>query len=284
MSTTLSQKRSSFRALHASGCFLLPNPWDIGSARLFQSLGFEALATTSTGFAWTLGLPDYAVTLEGVLKHLSDLSKAVDLPINADFESGFGKEPEAVAENVKSAIQAGVAGLSIEDRVFGDLNTLYDTNRAVERIAAVRSAIDATGEDVILVARTEGLLTGGKVSAAIDKLVAMADAGADCLYAPGLGMTGLTTKEDVISLVKAVAPKPVNVLVMGPGNTVAEYADMGVRRISVGGALAQVAWAAVLKAAEELKAGALNALSSNVSGTQLNNLFAQFASDGRKSF
>jgi 2-methylisocitrate lyase-like PEP mutase family enzyme len=284
MSTTLSQKRSSFRALHASGCFLLPNPWDIGSARLFQSLGFEALATTSTGFAWTLGLPDYAVTLEGVLKHLSDLSKAVDLPINADFESGFGKEPEAVAENVKSAIQAGVAGLSIEDRVFGDLNTLYDTNRAVERIAAVRSAIDATGEDVILVARTEGLLTGGKVSAAIDKLVAMADAGADCLYAPGLGMTGLTTKEDVISLVKAVAPKPVNVLVMGPGNTVAEYADMGVRRISVGGALAQVAWAAVLKAAEELKAGALDGLSSNVSGTQLNNLFAHFASDGRKSF
>jgi 2-methylisocitrate lyase-like PEP mutase family enzyme len=283
MSTTLSQKRSSFRALHASGCFLLPNPWDIGSARLFQNFGFEALATTSTGFAWTLGLPDYAVTLEGVLRHLSNLSDAVDLPINADFESGFGKEPEAVAENVKSAIQAGVAGLSIEDRVFGDLNTLYDTNRAVERIAAARSAIDSTGEDVILVARTEGLLTGGKVSAAIDKLVAMAGVGADCLYAPGLGMTGLSTKEDVISLIKAVAPKPVNVLVMGPGTTGAEYADMGVRRISVGGALAQVAWAAVLKAAEELKAGTLNGLSSNVSGTQLNNLFAQFASDGRKS-
>ena len=211
MSTTLSQKRSSFRALHVSGCFLLPNPWDIGSARLFQNLGFEALATTSTGFAWTLGLPDYAVTLEGVLRHLSDLSDAVDLPINADFESGFGKEPDAVAENVKRAIQAGVAGLSIEDHVFGDLNTLYDTNRAVERIAAVRSAIDATGEDVILVARTEGLLTGGKVSAAIDKLVAMADAGADCLYAPGV-----RSAEHIRAVVAGVAPKPVNLLMGWP--------------------------------------------------------------------
>jgi 2-methylisocitrate lyase-like PEP mutase family enzyme len=277
MAQSLSQKRTAFRALHEKGCFTIPNPWDIGTARLLQSLGFEALATTSTGMAWSLGRPDYDVKLENVLRHLSELCNAVDVPVNADFESGFGKTAEDVADNVKSAISTGVAGLSIEDRVVGDLEKLYDTKEAVNRIRAARNAINATGEDVLLVARTEGLLIGGTVSAAIDKLVALAEAGADCLYAPGIGMAGLSSKEDVVSLVKAVAPKPVNVLVTGPGISTAEFADLGVRRLSVGGALAQVALGALWKAAQELKSGSADGLTIGIPGAELTKLFARFA-------
>jgi 2-methylisocitrate lyase-like PEP mutase family enzyme len=276
MHTPLAEKRAAFRALHKQGCFVLPNPWDVGSARMFQYLGFVALATTSTGFAWSIGRPDYAVTQNDMLRHLTAMSEAVDLPLNADFESGFASDPQDVAANVILAVNAGVAGLSIEDRIVGDLGKLYETSLAVERIRAARAAIDKTGENVILVGRTEGVLVGGPVSAAIDKLVALADAGADCLYAPGVGMAGLSTKDDVVALVKAVAPKPVNILVVGPGVTFAEYADLGVRRISVGGALAQVSWGATLAAAKRLKEGSFDGLGSGTSNRRLDEIFGVF--------
>jgi 2-methylisocitrate lyase-like PEP mutase family enzyme len=277
MSKSLAEKRAAFRALHNQGCFVLPNPWDAGSARMFQYLGFVALATTSAGFAWTIGKPDNAVTRDDVLQHLTALSAAVDLPVNADFESGFASDPQDVAANVTLAVKTGVAGLSIEDRIVGKLDKLYETPLAVERIRAARAAIDKTGEDVILVARTEGLLIGGSASAAIDKLVALADAGADCLYAPGIGMPGLSTKDDIVAVVKAVAPKPVNILVIGSGITLAEYADLGVRRISVGGALAQVSWGATLAAAKQLKEGSFDGLASETPSRELNKIFASFA-------
>jgi 2-methylisocitrate lyase-like PEP mutase family enzyme len=277
MPKTLAEKRAAFRVLHQQGCFVLPNPWDVGSARMFQELGFSALATTSTGFAWSTGRPDYAVTREDVLQHLASLSEAVDLPVNADFESGFASDPQDVAANVTLAVKTGIAGLSIEDRIVGDLDKLYETPLAAERIRAARAAIDKTGEDVMLVGRTEGLLAGGSVSAAIDKLVALAEAGADCLYAPGMGMAGLSTKGDIVALVKAVAPKPVNILVVGPGATLTEYADLGVRRISVGGALARISWGATLAAAELLQKGSFDGLETGIPGRQLNEMFGRFA-------
>jgi len=240
---------------------------------MFEYLGFVALATTSAGFAWTIGQPDNAVTRDDVLQHLASVSEAVELPVNADFESGFATDPQEVAANVTLAVKTGVAGLSIEDRIVGNLDKLYETPLAVERIRTARAAIDQTGEDVILVARTEGLLVGGSVAAAIDRLVTLADAGADCLYAPGIGITGLSTKDDVAALVKAVAPKPINVLVVGPGITLAEYADLGVRRISVGGALAKVSWAAAFSAAKQLKDGSFDGLAEGISTSQLNEIF-----------
>jgi 2-methylisocitrate lyase-like PEP mutase family enzyme len=275
MTRSTSEKRSAFRALHQEGCFLLPNPWDIGSARLFQSLGFSALASTSTGYAWTMGHPDYKVTRDAVLEHLTMLCNSTDLPLNADFESGFAADPEGVANNVKLAIKTGVAGLSIEDREISAPYGLYDTALAAERIKAARRAIDESGEDVVLVGRTEGLL--GDLSAitpAIDKLVALADAGADCLYAPGVGMTG--KKSDIAAMVKALAPKPVNVLVMGPGITFAELRDLGVRRISVGGALALVGWGAVRAAALELKDGNFDKLAEAAQSGEMNGVFEKF--------
>jgi 2-methylisocitrate lyase-like PEP mutase family enzyme len=283
---TVFEKRAAFHRLHQQGCFVLPNPWDRGSARMLQELGFPALATTSSGFAWTTGKPDYAVTRSEVLHHLSSMSEAVDVPINADFESGFAGDPEELAANVTLAVETGVAGLSIEDRVVGDavgdIDKLYETFQAVQRIRAARAAIDETGAKVILVARTEGLLVGGKVSAAIvssaiDKLVALADAGADCLYAPGIGMPGISNTDDVATLVRAVAPKPVNILVNAPGVTVERYADLGVRRISVGGALARAAWGASLAVAKQLKEGLFDGLASGAPGAQLNEMFARFA-------
>jgi 2-methylisocitrate lyase-like PEP mutase family enzyme len=255
---------------------MLPNPWDAGSARMFQDLGFLALASTSAGFAWTIGKPDYAVTREEVLQHLTTLSAAVDLPVNADYETGFANEPEKLAESVTLAVKTGVSGLSIEDRIVGDVGKLHDTRFAVKRIRAARAAIDKTGEDVVLVARTEGVLIGGSASAAIDKLVALADAGADCLYAPGIGMAGLSTKEDVATLVKAVAPKPVNILAIGPEISFAEYTDLGVRRLSVGGALALVSWGAVVTAAKQLKEGSFAGLAGGFSNRKLNEIFGRF--------
>jgi 2-methylisocitrate lyase-like PEP mutase family enzyme len=270
---TTTEKRARFRALHERGCFVLPNPWDVGSARMLQHLGFSALASTSAGFAWTLGRPDYAVGLSDVLAHLSALSGAVDIPVNADFESGFAAEPERLAENVSLAARTGVAGLSVEDRVVGDLGRLYDTPASAERIRAARAVLDRAGEDIVLVARTELLLVDpGAVSTAIDKLAALAEAGADCLYAPGLW-----GKADVGALVRAVAPKPVNVLVMGPEWSVAQLADLGVRRVSVGGSLARVAWAGALRAAEELKAGSFGALAGGAPRERLNEAFGRFA-------
>jgi 2-methylisocitrate lyase-like PEP mutase family enzyme len=260
--------RARFRELHKSGCFVIPNPWDIGSARLLQHLGFQALASTSSGHAWTLGHADYAVTRDAVLAHLTALCASVDLPVNADFEYGFAEKPEEVAANVRLAVATGVAGLSIEDRKPD--GSLHDLAFAVERIRAARAAIDGTGQDVILVARTEGLLADADaVTSAIDKLVAFAQAGADCLYAPGV-----RRKEDIAAMVRAVAPKPVNVLMWGPDFTVAELADLGVRRISVGGSLARVAWGAVLTAAEKMRDGSFEGLAGAVSGTQMNAIFA----------
>jgi 2-methylisocitrate lyase-like PEP mutase family enzyme len=234
-------------------------------------MGFSALASTSSGYAWTTGRPDYAVAKEDVLRHLSALCGAVDLPANADFESGFAADSEAVFANVLLAIQTGVAGLSIEDKMQ-DGPGLYDLPMAVERIRAARAAIDASGHDVILVARTEGMLADPTaLHPAIDRLVAFAAAGADCLYAPGV-----KRKEDIAAVVRAVAPRPVNVLIFGPGLSVAELADLGVRRISVGGALARVAWAAMLSAAEQIKAGSFDGLASAGSNKRLNEIFGSF--------
>jgi 2-methylisocitrate lyase-like PEP mutase family enzyme len=273
MTPTAAQKRASFRTLHQQGCFVLPNPWDVGSARMFQHLGFAALASTSSGYAWTTGRPDYAVTRADVLEHLTSLCAAVDLPVNADFESGFAADPGGVSANVKLAIQTGVSGLSIEDRKIDGTGDLFDLPCAVERIRAAREAIDQSGEDVILVARTEGLLGDpAAVSPAIDKLVAFAEAGADCLYAPGV-----RDKADIATMVRAVAPRPLNVLAIGPKLSVAELAELGVRRISVGGALARLAWAAVLAATEQIQAGSFDGLADGAAGNQLNDIFGGFA-------
>jgi 2-methylisocitrate lyase-like PEP mutase family enzyme len=271
MTRSLTEKRSDFRALHQRGCFVLPNPWDVGSARIFQHLGFAALASTSSGYAWTTGRPDYAVTRDDVLQHLTALSSAVDLPINADFESGFAADPEGVAASVRLAIDTGVAGLSIEDRNL-EKSGLYDISTAVERIRAARATIDQSGEDVILVARTEGLLIDPSALApAIDKLVAFAAAGADCLYAPGVA-----GKDAIATMVRAVAPRPLNVLIMDPATTIADMADLGVRRVSVGGSLAAVGWAAVVASGKAIKEGSFSALAGGMSGRELNGIFGKF--------
>ena len=267
---TTTSKRAAFRALHESGCFVIPNPWDAGSGRLFQHMGFKALASTSAGLAWSLGRPDNAITRDDVLAHLTTLCAAVDLPVNADFESGFAKEPEGVAESVRLAVATGVAGLSIEDREVDEPHGLYERGFAVERIRAAKAAIKATGQDVMLVARTEGLLRDATaVKPAIDKLVAFAEAGADALFAPGV-----RDKGDIATMVRAVAPKPLNVVISWPGMTVAELAELGVRRISVGGSLARVAWNAVIGAAEQLLAGSFDAFAAPPS-KKLNEIFAK---------
>jgi 2-methylisocitrate lyase-like PEP mutase family enzyme len=276
MPLTTTEKRAAFRSLHASGCFVLPNPWDIGSARMLQHLGFEALASTSSGYAWSTGRTDYALTRDDVLQHLTALSAAVDLPINADFESGFATEPEQVAANISLAIQTGIAGVSIEDRDLRKPAALYDAALAGERIRAARTAIDAAGGDVILVARTEGLLSDrSAVPSAIERLVLLAEAGADCLYAPGV-----LKKDDIAAMVRAVSPKPLNVLVLDSTQTLAELRDLGVRRISVGGALARSAWAGMLDAARQFKAGSFAALASATPGRELNEIFRPSAQRG----
>jgi 2-methylisocitrate lyase-like PEP mutase family enzyme len=272
MPRTTAEKRAHFRSLHASGCFVLPNPWDAGSARMLQHMGFEALASTSSGYAWSTGRADYRVTLEDVLAHLTTLAAAVDLPVNADFEGGFAREPEGVAANVARAVETGIAGISIEDRDLPAPDRLYDTALSVERVRAARAAIDASKSGVLLVARTEGLLVDrAAVKAAIDKLVAFADAGADCLYAPGV-----TQKDDIAAMVRAVAPKPVNVLALNTALTLDDYRALGVRRISVGGALARVAWGATMSAAAGLKAGSFAELANAASGRELNDVFGRF--------
>jgi 2-methylisocitrate lyase-like PEP mutase family enzyme len=242
----LKAKRAAFRALHKKGCFVLPNPWDIGSVRRLERLGFAALASTSAGMAWTLGLEDGEVPLDDALRHLRLLCDSTDLPVNADFEAGFADDPEKVATNVHLACDTGVAGLSIEDRTGREL---YPLPLAVERIRASRDAIDRAGGDVVLVGRTEGFLVGRKdIGAATERLVAYADAGADCLYAPGI-----QEPAHIEAVVAAVAPKPVNVLLMGPQMRIADLAAQGVRRVSTGGALARAAWAGFDEAAKRLR-------------------------------
>jgi 2-methylisocitrate lyase-like PEP mutase family enzyme len=270
---TTQQKRADFRKLHQSGCFVLPNPWDVGTARMFQHLGFSALASTSAGFAWSTGRPDYGLIREDVLAHLRALSAATDLPVNADFESGFGADLDELSESVRLAVGTGVSGLSVEDRnLEGSANELYDVGRAVERVRAARSAIDKTGEDVVLVARTETLVVDpSTISSAIDKLVAFADAGADCLYAPGAREKG-----EIASIVRAVAPKPVNVVMMRPGLSLSELTDLGVRRVSIGGAIARVAWASIVSLMDGISKGSFDGLAGGTPGTELNDIFAKF--------
>src|SRR5258706_11946211 len=244
MPITSVDKRATFRKLHETGCFVLPNPWDVGSARALQHLGFEAIASTSAGFAWSIGRADNRVTLEDVLQHLTALCGAVDLPVNADFEGGFAHKPEKVAANVARAVKTGVAGLSIEDSTGDAAKPLYERAFAVERIRAARAAIDADDSGVLLVGRCEGFLVGQTdLNMVMDRLQAHAEAGADCLYAPGI-----KTREQISAVVTAVHPKPVNLLIGASGLSVAEAADLGVRRISVGGSLARPAWGGFLLA------------------------------------
>src|ERR1700744_1362693 len=230
MPVTTADKRAVFRKLHETGCFLIPNPWDVGSARALQHLGFKAIASTSAGFAWSIGKADNRVTLDDVLGHLTALCEAVDLPVNADFEGGFAHEPAKVAANVARAVKTGVAGLSIEDSTGDAARPLYERDLAIERIKAARAAIDADNSGVLLTGRCEAFLVGQPdLDMVIDRLKAYSAAGADCLYAPGI-----RSKEQIAAVVKAVHPKPVNLLQGWPGVSVAEATDLGVRRISVG--------------------------------------------------
>jgi 2-methylisocitrate lyase-like PEP mutase family enzyme len=250
MAQSLAQKRAEFRKLHDQGCFVLPNAWDAGSARLLQSLGFKAVGSTSAGYAWAAGRADYGLQRDEVLQHLAMLSAASDLAVNADFESGFADAPEAVAANVTRCVATGVAGLSIENRTDNRDKPLYEDALATERIRASRRAIDASGSNVLLVARCEGFLVGQPdLAATIKRLQAFAEAGADCLYAPGI-----STREQISAVVKAVAPKPVNVLIGGASElSVPILADLGVRRVSLGGALARAAWGGFMRAAIEIR-------------------------------
>ena len=241
-------RTATFRQLHASGCFVMPNPWDAGSARILEQLGFPALATTSAGCAWTLGRADNRITLAEALEHLRIIAAAVKVPVNADFEGGFAVQPDAVAANVQLAAATGIAGLSIEDSTGDPAHPLHDLDLAVERVRAARHAIDQTGTGVLLTARSEGFVCGRPdIDETIRRLRAYAEAGADCLYAPRIDSI-----DHIRAVIAAVAPKPVNLLVNAPFITVAEAAALGVRRISVGGTLARTAWSAFLAAATEL--------------------------------
>ena len=242
-------KRRTFRELHASGCFVIPNPWNVGSARYLQGLGFKALATTSSGFAHSLGLSDGDVTRDMVLAHCRELAEAADVPLNADFEGGYADDPAEVADNVRLCIDTGVAGLSIEDFNGNEADPLYGFDLAIKRVRAAREAIDKTGTGVVFCARTEGFIHGRPdLDETIRRLKAFADAGADCLYAPGI-----KTREQIEAVVKAVAPTPVNLLMSFAGGfTVADIAAMGVRRVSVGGTLALVAMHAFIASARAI--------------------------------
>jgi 2-methylisocitrate lyase-like PEP mutase family enzyme len=268
--TVTAARVGAFRRLHESGCFVIPNPWDLGSARLLTGLGFRALATTSSGFAWSLGRPDNAVSLEEALTHLRAIAGGVDLPVNADFEGGFAVEPAQVGANVMLATGTGVAGLSIEDSTGDAARPLFDFGLAVERVRAARAAIDASGTGVLLTGRSEGFIVGRPdLAETIRRLTAYAEAGADCLYAPGL-----RSRDEIGLVVAAVAPKPVNVLVGSDFVTVAELADLGVRRISVGSALARAAWGGFLAAAKEIaERGTFTGLARGVPFASINGAF-----------
>jgi len=241
-------RAATFQRLHESGCFVMPNPWDVGSARALEKLGFKALATTSAGFAWTLGRPDNHVTLDEALAHLRAVVDAVGVPVNADFEGGFAVDPQQVGKNVRLAVVTGVAGLSIEDSTGDESRPLHDFGLAVERIRAAREAIEESGTGVVLTGRSEGFVVGRPdIDETIRRLRAYAEAGADCLYAPRIG-----TVEHISAIIDAVSPKPVNLLINAPFITVAEAAELGVRRISVGGTLARTAWAGFVQAAQEI--------------------------------
>jgi 2-methylisocitrate lyase-like PEP mutase family enzyme len=268
----IADRRDAFRRLHESGCFVIPNPWDVGSARVLAGLGFRALATTSSGFAWSLGRPDNRVTLDEALAHLRAIAGGVDIPVNADFEGGFAVEPAQVGANVMLATGTGIAGLSIEDSTGDIAHPLFAFGLAVERVRAARAAIDASGTGVLLTGRSEGFIVRRPdLGETIRRLTAYAEAGADCLYAPGL-----RTRDDIAMVVAAVAPKPVNVLVGSDFITVAELADLGVRRISVGGALARAAWGGFLEAAREIaERGTFTRLARGVPFAEIDGTFAR---------
>jgi len=268
---SIAEKRADFRKLHESGCFVIPNPWDIGSARYLAHLGFKAVASTSAGFAFSRGLADNAVPRDAVLAHLAELVAAVDVPVNADFENGFAHDPQGVAESVRLGALTGVAGLSIEDSTGDAAAPLYELAHAVARIRAAREALDAVAPDTMLVGRAEGFLVGRPdLDDVIARLRAYANAGADCLYAPGLRKA-----EQIRAVVEAVVPRPVNVLVSGPiGLNVKDLAELGVRRVSVGGALARAAWGGFIRAASELaEHGTFDALAQAAPHGTLNALF-----------
>jgi 2-methylisocitrate lyase-like PEP mutase family enzyme len=269
---SIADKRRAFHRLHEGGCFVIPNPWDVGSARYLQRIGFKALATTSSGFAWSHGHRDGGMSRDRVLDHLTEMVEATDLPINADFESGFAPDAAGVADSVRLAVATGVAGLSIEDASGDPSKPLYDIDIAVERLRAARQAIDKAGGATLLVGRAEGFLHGQPdIELTIGRLKAYANAGADCLYAPGL-----RSADHIAAAVTAVAPKPLNLLVGFDAElTVARIAALGVRRISVGGALARAAWGGFMRAAQLIiEQGKFDGFNDAASGRELNTLFS----------
>jgi len=268
---TIEEKRRKFRQLHDSECFALPNPWDIGTAKYLEHLGFKAIATTSAGFAFSCGLADGSVKRDDMLAHIRELVEATDIPVNADFENGYAEDPNWVAENARLCAETGVAGLSIEDAADRKESPIYDFNLAVERIQAVREALHGSG--VFLVGRAEGFLVGReKLDQVIKRLVAYSEAGADCLYAPGF-----KEHNHIKAIVEAVAPKPVNVLIGGPGGlTMRDASELGARRVSVGGAFARAAWGGFIRSAKELiETGTFDELKQAASYDELQRLFAQ---------
>jgi 2-methylisocitrate lyase-like PEP mutase family enzyme len=267
---TIEAKRAEFRRLHQSGCFAIPNPWDIGTAKYLQHLGFKAIATTSAGFAFSCGLPDGSVSRDDMLDHIRELVEASDVPVNADFENGYADDPNWCAENVRLCAETGVAGLSIEDAADRKESPIYDVDLAVERIHAVREALHGTG--VLLTGRAEGFLVGReKLDEVIKRLVAYSEAGADCLYAPGF-----KDRDSNKAIVEAVAPKPVNLLIGGPGGlTMRDAAEIGARRVSVGGAFARAGWGGFIRSAKELmEQGTFDELKTATSYAELQKLFS----------
>jgi len=272
-SSSIAERRQSFKALHASGCFIIPNPWDVGSARYLQGLGFKALASTSSGYAWSRGRPDGAVSRDDVLAHLREMVAATDLPVNADFESGYAPDAQGVYESVRLAIETGVAGISIEDASGDSAKPIRPLEEALARLKAARRAIDDAGGDVMLIGRAENFLHGVQdLGDTVARLKAYADAGADCLYAPGI-----RTPEQISAVVAAVAPKPVNLLIGSSSPlTLQDVAALGVRRISVGGALARSAWGGFMQAAQRLaEQGRFDGFAQAASGQVLNDFFGE---------
>jgi len=270
---SIAEKRREFRRLHEGGCFILPNPWDVGTARYLQSLNFKALATTSAGFAFAQGYPDNGVTRQMVLNHVREIVEATDVPVNADFEGGFAHEPVGVAESVRLCTETGVAGLSIEDSTGDAAKPLYDFDLAVARIRAARKAIDKSGADVVFTARHEGFLVGKPdLDEAIKRLKAFSDAGADCLYAPGL-----RTRDQIAAVIEAVKPKPVNIIIAWKTElTFKDIAALGARRISIGSALSRVAWGAFVRASKELaERGTFDNFADAAVSADLNKLFKE---------
>ena len=271
LNNSIADKRATFRRLHETGCFVIPNPWNVGSARYLQGLGFKALATTSSGFAHAQGFADGEQSCDEVLAHFHEIAAVTDVPVNADFEGGFADDPDRMAKNVTRCIATGVAGLSIEDSTGDPDQPLYDFDHALARVKAARAAIDKSGTGVVFTARTEGYIRNRPdLDETIRRLKAFADAGADCLYSPGI-----KTREQIAATVKAVAPKPINFLNSGVfGFTVKDLAELGVRRISVGGTLARVAMNAFIKSAREIaEQGKFDSFAGVVSNTELNSFF-----------